>query len=359
MKTTIPNRLASSLATLTVILLLGQAGPSSAAPRFVATILDLDGSTLIRGGADAPHEGAIEVTGFGAGIEWVRGADGSITVPSAHQTDFVFRKRVDKATPLLQKALLEGTLLPAVQFRYLGNSNAPSPGTEPLAVELSRVQVVGYEYHLATDAQGNPVPMEEISLNFTESAWIYRAQDEAGETGVTSVTLTSVQATEDPASDDDRDGVPNDLDPDDDNDGIHDEIEGAIGSNPFLDDADLDLDRDGQTTAQEAIAGTRADDASDYFGIERITHRRTAEGLQVTVAMPVQEGRHYRLLASMDPRMPKRDWMILDEFDIPPGSPERAADIELNPAILQNAPQLFFHAEVEMMSESAPDPISP
>jgi hypothetical protein len=193
----------------------------------------------------------------------------------------------------------------------------------------------------------DPVPMEEITLGYTEVEWTYRQTDGVGVViDRTNAVLALAKATDDPTFDDDHDGVPNDLDLDDDNDGLDDEDELAGGSNPFLDDADEDLDGDRQSNRHEVVAGTRMDDSTDYFGIEKITHRHTPAGLQVTVSLPVKGGRHYRLLGSPDPSLPREDWIVIDEFDQPQDSPETGADIELNPDLLKGGRQLFFRVEV-------------
>lgn len=156
------------------------------------------------------------------------------------------------------------------------------------------------------------------------------------------------------------------LNNDDDNDGIADDLEIKGGTNPFRDDADEDLDGDGQSNRDESIANTRMNDPSDYFGIERIRRTQAPEGLQMTLSFPVSGGRHYRLLASSDPSIPTETWIVLDSFHIPEGSPEEGADVQLNPNVLNNASSLFFRVEVSL--ESAPldptpigplDPIAP
>lgn len=65
--------------------------------------------------------------------------------------------------------------------------------------------------------------------------------------------------------DTDGDGKGNNADPDDDGDNMSDAYELLNGLNPLLFDAAGDLDGDGVSNGEEAIAGTRANDRSSVF----------------------------------------------------------------------------------------------
>lgn len=338
-----------SLATATA-LLMGVSEGSAA--QFLLRIADRDGATMIPGESEAvSHHDWIDVHAFGTGARRVKSADGT-TGGSLEAHDFSFHKRIDKSTPLLQKACFTGLLLPAVQIKYneesLGTPNVQSP----LSVELHHVGVTGYH----TNSTGEGIPTEEISLNYTEIEWTYIQRDEKGnDLDVVTTEFALFLATEDPGFDDDNDGIHNGLDSDDDNDGIPDEAEVRLGSDPFFDDADEDLDGDGQSNSVEAIANTKMNDASDYFGIQRIRRSMVPNAAgemeaRTIVSFPVSGGRHYRLLASPDPSLPKDAWIVLDEFDHPEGSPEDNADIELSPRVTNNASRIFFRVEVELVA---------
>lgn len=135
-------------------------------------------------------------------------------------------------------------------------------------------------------------------------------------------------------------------DDNDDNDDITDDYEVANKLDPFHDDSDLDHDQ--RSNRDEFIANTSANDASSFFGIESLRFSRTPGGVEGHIAFPVAGGRHYRLIASSDIRLPRSEWFTIDEFDVPAGSLETAADILLNPAVLRNAGNLFFHVEVSL-----------
>lgn len=63
--------------------------------------------------------------------------------------------------------------------------------------------------------------------------------------------------------DNDEDGIGNNADPDDDGDYLPDEIEVAIGSNPWKQDSNWDSDRDSITNLYEYLAGSDPGDSGD------------------------------------------------------------------------------------------------
>ena len=281
--------------------LLSSIGIADGKPRFVLRVADHDGSTLFEGTSSEPgHEDWLDVLAFGTATQTTTSEDGTASIPCT-QGDFTFHKRIDRTTPLFQQACLNGLLLPAVQIKYLGNEGDPATGFEPLTIELRHVQVFGYRMNGLFQEAGDPLPTEEVTLGYTEVEWTYLRTTSNGALERSNTSLATFLATEDPAFDDDKDGLTNDLDDDDDNDGIADTKEVEEGTNPFLNDADGDLDGDRQSNGDEAIAGTRMDDASDFFGIESIRSRRTPEGLQMTVSFPVKEGRRIRGLCEGPP----------------------------------------------------------
>ncbi len=68
--------------------------------------------------------------------------------------------------------------------------------------------------------------------------------------------------------DNDGDGLPDDIDPDDDNDGMLDDYEVDNGLDPFTNDAFEDEDLDGFLNLEEAVAGTRANDAASRLFVQ-------------------------------------------------------------------------------------------
>lgn len=95
-------------------------------------------------------------------------------------------------------------------------------------------------------------------------------------------------------TDSDGDGQGNNADPDDDDDLMTDAYELANNLNPLVNDGDLDPDKDGQTSLQEFIAGTLANDATSLFQLEPVPHAPK------NFRFPVRAGRTYRALATTD-----------------------------------------------------------
>jgi type VI secretion system secreted protein Hcp len=333
--------------------LLGLAGADAAAPRLAVRIAtSTDRSETIPGESMAAgHEGWIDAIAFGQGFRQLPGTKlGSLG-------DFSFVKELDKSTPKLQEACCNGTNFPAVTIHWLaGDPDAPVTPTSNVTVELRDVSVIqcrlgnGSLDPAHSGAPAGGVPTEEVVLSYSEVVWRYNRTVPGQPLVETAFSHDTAMGTRDPASDDDNDGVINALDDDDDNDGVKDDYEVAQKMDPFTDDAELDNDHDKRSNRDEFIAGTSANDATSFFAVESLRFRRTPEGVQGHVAFPVAGGRHYRLVASPSLDLPREQWFTIDEFDVPAGSPDTAADVLLSPAVLRNAGNLFFNVEVSLAS---------
>jgi hypothetical protein len=75
-------------------------------------------------------------------------------------------------------------------------------------------------------------------------------------------------------SDADEDGQGDNSDPDDDNDGMPDDWESQYELNPFVADAEGDLDKDGYTNAEEYEAGTNPTDPKSHPVIEKAERKK-------------------------------------------------------------------------------------
>ena len=336
--------------------LLGLAGADAAAPRLAIRIATSeDGSETIPGESTvAGHEGWIAGIAIGQAFRQVPGTNlGALG-------DFSFVKELDKSTPKLQEACCNGTNFPAVTIHWLeGDPDAPATPTTNVTIELRNVSVIGCRLGngsldpFLTDAAPGSVPTEEVTFSYSEVVWRYGKATPGQPLVETAFAHDTAMGTEDPASDDDNDGLHNALDDDDDNDSIPDGYEVANKLDPFNDDSELDNDNDQRSNGDEFIANTSANDASSFFGIETLRFTKTPEGVEGRISFPVADGRHYRLIATTDLRLPRSEWFTIDEFDHPADSPETAADIILNPAVLGNAGNLFFNVEVSL---TAPTP---
>lgn len=300
---------------------------ATAAPRFAVKIAGHDGSVIIPGDCTAPgYAGWINAHGFGQGMNRPAGETFIGT------TGFTFHKAPDSASPRLLEAAATGKTLPAVIIHTLEERRDVAPVT----VELRHVKVTGYQLG------GGERPTEEITLVWSEVVLRYRS-----ETDESCGTFATHESTADPRFDDDGDGLANHEDPDDDNDGIPDAYETGHGLDAFSDDAAGDLDADGHSNFDEAVADTRADDSGDFFRIDSLTYRQTAEGPQAVVALTVKPGRRYKLLATADLNSPRESWIVADEFEVAPHEAAGPTEIVLQGPLVANAGRLFFAAEVD------------
>ena len=339
MKTNLFNR---SFAAGILLPMLALASTSVAAPRFVVKVADYEGAILIPGDSDEPgFEGWIDARAFGQSINRPVGETFVTT------SRFTFHKALDSASPALAEAAATGKTLPAVIIQYLGEDGG---AFAPVSVELNHVMVSGYRVGggdlnpLGTSEE--TLPAEEITLTWSQVVLHY--QDEATPENATSGSFTAYSSTEDPAFDDDMDGVPNPLDDDDDNDEIADAYENENGLNPFLDDSAGDLDGDGTVNGDEAVADTRANDGTDFFRIDSLVYRKTAEGPEAVVTLTVKPGRHYRLLATSDLSQPRASWFVVDQFEVAANDVAGPIEIVLNGPLVANAGSLFFAAAVDL-----------
>lgn len=80
--------------------------------------------------------------------------------------DIVVVKQVDKSSPKLAEAVCKGKVFPKVEL-HVSTSDPGSPRPTYHAYELTNVRVTSYSVH-AGGSSGDPLPSEEISLNFEE-----------------------------------------------------------------------------------------------------------------------------------------------------------------------------------------------
>jgi hypothetical protein len=260
---------------------------------------------------------------------------------------------MDASSPYLALAAMQGKSFHSVEVVCLEDGPSGLP-IEPTRLELRHVRVSGYHAGVGRfcplGEQADPRPMEEVKLIWSEVVLDYRSYDDAGTLQQDDgVEIVAYESTEDPNFDDDGDGLPNSEDPDDDNDAIHDEYETTNGLDPFVDDADGDLDGDSRSNYDEAVADTRANDPADFFDIDSLRFRRAAEGLEAVVALRVVPGRRYQLLATTDLALPRESWFVVNEFDVPAEADAGPVEVIVPTSIIASAPRLFFGAEVDLI----------
>jgi type VI protein secretion system component Hcp len=335
-----------ALLPLATATFLSLAASLSAAPRFVMEIRDHEGSISIPGESDAPgHPGAIEVVSFGKGYTPEQG------FPTVETTGIELGVITDQALPLLLNAVAHGNTLHQVDIFYLGNADKLIP-EEAAHMRLEHVQVVEVTPGFGSDnplgpAFENGPHVTHLTLNFSQVTWTYQQFDpNGGQTFADSSSYRAYENSEDPAFDDDNDGLHNDVDDDDDNDKIPDSHEKETGTNPTVDDGDADDDNDTQSNYGEWLAGTLANDAGSFFAISSLTIKQTKEGRVATVSFPIIADRHYRLVGTNNLALPRDQWPAFDSFDTDPDIPASDAEVVLNPEILPQLGQMFFAVEV-------------
>ncbi len=101
-------------------------------------------------------------------------------------------------------------------------------------------------------------------------------------------------------TDTDGDGIGNNADLDDDNDSMPDSYELANGLNPLVADGGGDLDLDGQTNAEEAVAGSRANDPGSFFRIDSLDPGALARDGLIALTWQALPGRSYSIFYTPD-----------------------------------------------------------
>jgi type VI secretion system secreted protein Hcp len=115
---------------------------------------------------DEGHENWINLLSVRQSITRPTGAStGSVRVRSGAQFgDIVTVKEVDASTPKLQEAIADGTVFPRVEIQLTSSDGGRQ---QPyLMWELKNVRISSYSINGSAD--GNSIPVEEISLNFEE-----------------------------------------------------------------------------------------------------------------------------------------------------------------------------------------------
>jgi type VI secretion system secreted protein Hcp len=131
---------------------------------------------------DSAHQDWIELASISQGVTRPvsgAGSGGRISGPSNFK-EVAVTKWIDKSTPILMESICQGRVYPKVEIDIV-SSQAGSPNTNYLQYELKDVIVTSYQ--TGGSASGDPLPTEELSLNFTEIKVTYTQQENAtGET---------------------------------------------------------------------------------------------------------------------------------------------------------------------------------
>lgn len=116
--------------------------------------------------SDASHSGWIEIQSFSWGVSQTTTTGSASQGRRSRPDDVVVKKILDKASPLLMKAIATGQHFPEVVLAV------PQPGgSDYFTIKLSDVMVSGYSV-----SGGGDRPTESLSLNFTKIEMEYQAQ---------------------------------------------------------------------------------------------------------------------------------------------------------------------------------------
>jgi len=290
---------------VTLLVLLGLLVRVEATPAF----LFLDG--IPGESAAARHFNWIELSDFEQALDRPAEAARSTYTP------IVFRKRIDKSSPLLMLACAGARPIAQANLDLL---RAEGDRVRYYQIKLRNVLVSSYQHSGGAAA----LPTEEFSLNFTEITWTYTQIDVRGE------ALRSISSSWNLVADTGTGAPPP---PDGDNDGLPDEYETRYGLNPEVPDADLDLDEDGLSNADEFRAGTLPNQKDSVFRAEG----SRVDGGKILLRWTSAPERSYRILGAASPEGPF-EFVRLAE----PATPGEA-ELEIE----TTAAHRFFVVEVE------------
>ena len=123
---------------------------------------------------DTDHQGWIDVLSVSQGIN--RSVDTATgRLEAAKPGPFTFRKRIDKSSPLLARALVTGEVIPKVEIELTRSYGTGGTRAVYYKYELTNVLVTSYSVSGAGAA--DDVPAEDFSLNYTEIRFEYTDRD--------------------------------------------------------------------------------------------------------------------------------------------------------------------------------------
>ena len=124
---------------------------------------------------DGP-DGAIECLGFDSGVTTTREARQGLVTGRRTYSPIVVRKRVDRASPLLLRALTENQAIEA-RFDFL-RPEAPAVSSAVFyRVHIAEARLVSVRQYLAEPPPGArsvvSTPMEEVGFEFRRITWTH------------------------------------------------------------------------------------------------------------------------------------------------------------------------------------------
>ncbi len=160
----------SSIAT--VMLLVGTSQDAEAAGYL--KIGDIKGEST-----DEGHKDWINLLSVSHSIDRDSKASGATRARgSATFGDIVTEKELDKSSPKLQEAIAQGKVFPTAEIEFTRSPGETGREDTYLKYELKNVVISSYSFH--GNADGNPIPVDTISLNFEEIKVTYTKINDDG-----------------------------------------------------------------------------------------------------------------------------------------------------------------------------------
>ncbi|MDF2629216.1 MAG: hypothetical protein K0R39_3047 [Symbiobacteriaceae bacterium] len=132
--------------------------------------LSVNGQEIEGDSYDRKREGQIEVLAFNQSVTTAREAGSGMATGRRQYQPLLIRKRIDKASPLLMKALTENSVVDATFGFYRPNPTGDGAEERFYEIEIRHGRVASVEI-VMDEATG--MPMEEITFVFQTIAWTY------------------------------------------------------------------------------------------------------------------------------------------------------------------------------------------
>jgi type VI secretion system secreted protein Hcp len=130
----------------------------------------------VEGDATSPGwEGSIEVLYFKQSVSSLKDASSGLATTRRQYNPIVFRKRIDKSTPLLAKALINNEGIEATFFFLRPTSGGTTE--QFFTVQISNGRVAAIENYLPetfqTGGEALTQPLQQVSVTFNQITWTY------------------------------------------------------------------------------------------------------------------------------------------------------------------------------------------
>ena len=135
---------------------------------------DIEGESTV---ANMDRENTIECLSFESEVSTARESATGMSTGCKQHKAVVIRKRIDKSTPLLLKALCENEKVDSAEFRFYRPSPSGDGTEEHFYTVLLEECSVGGVRQLSEDAimagESAPPMLEEVSFVFQDITWTY------------------------------------------------------------------------------------------------------------------------------------------------------------------------------------------